>query len=296
MFPYDLRFKQNLFLLLFLFCADPLWSLRTQNWLSDLNDALELSRKKKQPLLLDIYAPWCKYCRKLQEKVYPSKKVREFSQKFIRVRINGEKRRGLMERYGARAFPSIVLLDSKGLRLDTIHGFITASPLRRRLKKAYWRSLRYQSIFDKLKESPHSPHWNYKAGNYYFEIGDYTEAHEHFVRAWKSSAKSSLGAKSKLVGKIKDRAKGNSRQALYNAAVCSMHVDDYAGAVHKWNLYLGHYPMKGKEYVYARYYRGLSYFYQGKKKTSRPDLAYAKKHMGASEESRNAALLLQNIP
>ena len=74
-----------------------------------------------------------------------------------------------------------------------------------------------------------------------------------------------------------------------------MHRDSYANAVYEWNLYLQHYPNKNKEYVYARYYRGLSYFYQGKKKASRADLSYASKHLSGSEESHNAKILLQNI-
>ena len=177
--PYP-NAKLSLFLLLF--WASPLLALPPQKWLSDFKNALQLARKKKQALLLDIYAPWCGYCRKLQKEIYPSLKVREFSQKFIRVRINGEKQKKLMARYGARGFPTIVLLDSNGVHLDTIHGFIRAPPLRQRLKIAYQKANRYQTALGKLKQDPHSIEWNYKAGSYYFAMKSYAKGPRIFFK------------------------------------------------------------------------------------------------------------------
>ena len=296
-------------LLLLFLGTSSLGALPPQKWLSDLDSALQLARKKKQPLLLDIYAPWCTYCRKLQKKVYPSRELRQFIQKFISVRINGEKNKNLMVRYGARGFPTIVLLDSNGVTLDTIHGFIASLPLKRRLKEAYQKATRYQKLLAKLKQNPHSIYWNYKAGRYYFIMESYAKAREYFLRAWKLKSESKskpgprFGPKTITEGGGKTaRALPRSRvaylqkQALYNTAICSMHMDRYASAVYEWNLYLQHYPIKNKEYNYARYYRGLSYFYQGKKKAARNDLSYANKHLSNSEEGRNAKILLQTTP
>ena len=268
------------FILLFL-PIFPLPSLPPQSWLSDLDKGLETARKKNRPLILDIYAPWCAYCRRLQKKVYPSPRVREFSQKFARVRIDGEKQKKIMKAYGVRGFPTIILLDSKGFSLDRIHGFIEALPLRRRLKKVHEKSLHSKRVLEKLKEKPYSPHWNYEAGSHYFTRKSYAKAHEHFLRAWKLKKDSP--------------PEGKEKQSLYNAAVCSMRMDRYRRAVLEWNLYLQHYPKKNKEYIYARYYRGLCYFYQDKKKAAQADLSYAEKYLGSPEEKRNAKILLQKL-
>ena len=298
----------KLSLLLFFLWSAPLLALPPQSWLSELDKALQLARKKKQPLLLDIYTPWCRYCRKLQKEIYPSRSVRGLSQKFIRVRINGENREKkkniktqlFMERYGGRGYPTIVLLDSNGLHLDTIHGFITASPLRSRLKRAYQKAAQRQKVLAKLKEEPHSITSNYKAGTYHFTAEAYAKARKHFLRAWKNWKNEDTSKVPKISKVSESKSRSNlgskAKQALYNAAVCSMHMDNYANAVYEWNLYLQHYPRKNKEYIYARYYRGLSYFYQGKRKASRADLSYANKYLGGSEEGHNAKILLQNIP
>ena len=85
--------KVGLSLFLFLLLSPFLLALPGSGWFSDFDKGLKLARKKGQPLLLDLYAPWCAYCRKLQKEIYPSSQVREFSQKFVRVRINGEKKK-----------------------------------------------------------------------------------------------------------------------------------------------------------------------------------------------------------
>ncbi len=255
-------------------------------WVTNFKEGLELGRKHHQPVLLDLYAPWCGYCRKLQKKIYPLPQVRSVTKKFIRVRIDGEKNPHLMGRYQAKGFPTIILMDHNGVYIDSIRGLPTTKILIRKLRDVHRRfGKRQGQILQNLKQKPLNIETNFAAGKYYFEAGSYSLAHSYFLKCWQ------LGKKKKLSSK-----KANAtRKALYNGTVSLMHLNKYAQASKQWDTYLQYYPKKSQERIYARYYRGLSLYYQNKKKAASADLHFAAKHVKNPEDRYLAESLTQSI-
>lgn len=103
--------------------------------------ALVTADSSNRPVLVDIWAPWCGWCRKLKKEVYPAL-AHELSGQFILTRINREDReavyryRGqelsalrLAQQLGARQVPTIVFLNAGGNYLLHVTGFLDAKTL-----------------------------------------------------------------------------------------------------------------------------------------------------------------------
>ncbi len=291
--PHKIQAKTLFFLFLLFFFSPYIVSISPQKkrakqiWFTNIEKGLRSARQKKRPIIIDFYASWCDFCRRLRREVYPNPKVMAQTRNFVRVRINGENQPRIMKRYQVDSFPTTIFLDKNGALLDRMTGFVIATKMIQKLKEARKDSNHYKIIIAKTKKNPHDLYWNYEAGSYYFSISFHKQAHHYFLNAWKKNKTKSLNSK-------KDIEK--RRRSLYNAAVSSMHMDQYQTAVLEWGIYLKNYPKKNKEYTNARYYRGLSYFYQNKKKSARNDLYYAEKNLKNQEASYTAQILLKTIP
>ena len=256
------------------------------NWLNDLKKGVNLARRNHCPIILDLYAPWCGYCRKLQNQIYPSSQVSLITKKFIRVRIDGEKQPEVMRRYQAQGFPTIVLLDHNGAYMDSITGLPKRSSLVRKLTDIHKRFAKKQNrVLQALQKNPQSVEANFIAGKYYFGASSYDQARQHFLKCWRLSKKSKLNA----------RTKSTVKKALYNSAVSSMHLRQYGQAYRHWDTYLRKYRQQDREFIYAHYYRGLSLYYQNKKKQAQADLAFAAKHLRHPQDRYMAQSLAKSI-
>ncbi len=276
-----------------------------RQWHSFFPQGLAKATLGKQPILLEFYAPWCSLCRKLRDKVYPSEEVRSITRKYILIRINGEKNPDLLHQFDVKGYPTILLLDSNGARLDKLDGFINSSALARKLRDTYRQKNRRQKFLDHLSHNPKNMYSNFDAGVYYFEIGSYEKAKTYFLEARDIFEKKFENNSSQVLARsthleIKQESK-KAAKALYNACVSLMHLDHYLQATLCWNRYLKNdtsnknSSMNHHDLVHSRYYRGLSLYYQGKKNASKSDLKFASQKLSSLEDRENAELLIRMI-
>lgn len=89
-------------------------------------------------VFLDCYTTWCGPCRNMSENIFPQKAAGDyFNSKFINIKIDMEKGEGLDIRkyYGIRAYPTFLILDSKGKELGRIEGGGYLEPFIQRVEK-----------------------------------------------------------------------------------------------------------------------------------------------------------------
>lgn len=117
--------------------------LFSQNWLTDLDDAKEISKEKELPILLVFSgSDWCGPCIKLDRNIWQTKEFVDYSKEhFVLLRadfprsrnnqlsaVQMKKNEALAEKYNTRGFfPLVVLLDSNGNVLGTT-GYKDVSP------------------------------------------------------------------------------------------------------------------------------------------------------------------------
>ena len=254
---------------------------QTVTWLHDWDAAIKEARKKNYPIFLDVYASWCEYCKILHNEIYPSTKINSELKKFITVSIDGEKSPEIMQKFDLKGFPSIILLDKNGYELEKINGVIKEEPLIKIIRKAYVNKDIEFLLLKDLKKDEASPIANFKIAIYYFELEQHQTARRYFLKVWEQKQHSDLHLR---------------KDAIYNAALSSMKLNENSLAVKYWDLYLNEFKnLNSDDYVYARFYRGIAHKYSGNKRAAKIDLKYAEERLNNDIDKNTAREMISQL-
>lgn len=90
------------------------------------DEALQLAKKENKLIFLDVYATWCGPCKRLSAQTFPDPEVgKYYNERFINVKVDGEKGEGLTlrQRYGVRGYPTLLFINHKGEVVHKTAGF-----------------------------------------------------------------------------------------------------------------------------------------------------------------------------
>ena len=96
-------------------------------WVKDLETAKKQAKEKNLPIMIDVYADWCTWCKELDEKTYKNKDVVRLSKKFVSVKINpetSEEGSNFARQYSIQGFPTILFINSDGFVLENVSGYV----------------------------------------------------------------------------------------------------------------------------------------------------------------------------
>lgn len=136
------------FVLLGILTYGKVWAQEVEmNWRS-FEEAIELAEEQGKPILVDVWAPWCGWCKKMQNEVYPELSEM-LNKEFILTRLNRDDNETKKEFQGLsltplrlaqklkiRSVPAIVFLSPNGNYEFHISGFIDTDELERVLEYA----------------------------------------------------------------------------------------------------------------------------------------------------------------
>jgi thioredoxin-related protein len=103
-------------------------------------EAVDLAKQTKKKVLVDVYAAWCPWCRRLQSEVYTDEDVRSYVREhFVLTRLDAENQEDSLQfkehkltpadlavGLGAQGFPTTVFLDEESDYITRLPGFIDA--------------------------------------------------------------------------------------------------------------------------------------------------------------------------
>lgn len=122
-----------------LLTAGPAAQAQDLNW-QPFEEALATAQMQDKPVLVDVWAPWCGWCRRMKAQ-YPAL-AEQLSKDFVLTRLNRDdndervRYRGarftplrLAQKLGAEGVPAIVFLAPDGQKLMRTAGFLEADAL-----------------------------------------------------------------------------------------------------------------------------------------------------------------------
>ena len=71
-------------------------------WGSDVTNTLQNARTEKRPVLMEFNAPWCPYCRQMENKTFKDDQVAGLLKQFERVAVNIDQNAALAAQHGVR--------------------------------------------------------------------------------------------------------------------------------------------------------------------------------------------------
>ncbi len=84
-------------------------------WLEWNKESFQKAKKENKPILLDIMAVWCYWCKRLDKDTYENKDVISFvNNNFIPIRVDTDKRPDINSRYNWGGWPTTAVLNKKG--------------------------------------------------------------------------------------------------------------------------------------------------------------------------------------
>lgn len=135
----DERTQAALFVLLLALLATPAAQAQEPQW-RPFEEALAVADTSERPILVDVWAPWCSWCRKMKRETYPAllgadarfvltRLDRDDDRTTFRYRGRRQTARQLARRLNAHVVPTVVLLDAEGGYLLHVSGFVAAGAL-----------------------------------------------------------------------------------------------------------------------------------------------------------------------
>lgn len=103
-----------------------------------LDEVVQEAQSNGTPILIEIYAPWCPYCERMQKEVYSHSAVEAYLQEnFVYARLNSDTTDGthsfkgrtlstdqLASALGAKGVPTTVFLEADGTPIARQPGFV----------------------------------------------------------------------------------------------------------------------------------------------------------------------------
>jgi len=93
-------------------------------WMDDYEQAAARAQQEGKPLMVDVGATWCTFCKQLDEEVLSRAEVAEAARDFVAVRVDGDKRPDLVKRLEVSGYPTVLLLDANEKIIGRLRGVV----------------------------------------------------------------------------------------------------------------------------------------------------------------------------
>ena len=96
------------------------------DWSLSYEDGITRAQAESKPVMIDFYADWCVYCKKLDSDVFTDERVIEEAGRFVMVRVDADRRTDIVREHSVLGLPSVVFLDSAGAERARIESYVRA--------------------------------------------------------------------------------------------------------------------------------------------------------------------------
>lgn len=105
-------------------------------WEVDVQKGASIARETGRPMLIQVTASWCGYCRKMKSEVLSQAGIqRDLARGFVTVELDADKNRELVQRLGIKSLPTTIILTPDMQIADRMEGFRSVEQLQVKLNR-----------------------------------------------------------------------------------------------------------------------------------------------------------------
>ncbi|MEO8275261.1 MAG: thioredoxin family protein [Thermoanaerobaculia bacterium] len=128
----------------------PASSALAMNWHNRPEEAFAAARQSGRPVLADLTAKWCGWCKTMEREVFTQPVFQKFAERFVLLRVDVEDRAGgseLQQRFNATSLPTLLILDGKRSLMGKVEGYFETPKLIARLENVLQRYDAYLATY-----------------------------------------------------------------------------------------------------------------------------------------------------
>jgi thiol:disulfide interchange protein len=88
-----------------------------------MEEALARAERENRPIMIDVYADWCRWCKTLDDETYVHKDVIAKAEEFVLLKLDADVHRSIMSQYRIGGLPTILFIDADGREIHRIIGY-----------------------------------------------------------------------------------------------------------------------------------------------------------------------------
>ena len=106
-------------------------------WISRIDKAKAEAEATNRLILVDLYADWCHWCKRLETDVFSSEEFERYSDKFVLLRVDtedGAEGSDLQRHFSAYSLPTILIMDHRKVEFGRVEGYAPTSQFIREIE------------------------------------------------------------------------------------------------------------------------------------------------------------------
>jgi thioredoxin-related protein len=120
----------------------------------DLEAAQAEAGRRDTVVMIEFYAEWCNWCRRLEADTFSAPTIRRKLEQIVPLRRDAEKDGAdLAARFGVDSYPTMIFLDPAGNEMDRIIGYLPPEPFLERVERIRTGDT-FLACLRQLKENP----------------------------------------------------------------------------------------------------------------------------------------------
>lgn len=106
-------------------------------WITRVDEAKAEAKATNRLILVDLYADWCQWCKRLESDVFSSEEFGLYSDKFVLLRVDtedGAEGAELQRHFSAYSLPTILIMDHRKVEYGRVEGYAPTSQFIREIE------------------------------------------------------------------------------------------------------------------------------------------------------------------